>query len=228
MAGRLFEFGSYRTASVHDYANVLVPLEEAHDYSHAARTGRRSEYEAPPGEDEGNGADGEDDEDEDVETGSRTDLDNGERRKQTGTSRGNSDYNEDDNEASAASGMLPMRACEYSIEGLRRVVRQNPEGSKEGRRRWTDYECEFSLTYSTGKIRQLTGCSKIQTHQQGHPRYWHGLVQLAALLPVRIWLVRRQVSGQQSFMTSHGTCQIANQLLSFSPSHSLWMQVSRS
>lgn len=143
MAGRLFEFGSYRTVSVHDYADVLVPLEEAHDYSHAARTGRRSEYEAPPGEEEGHGVD---DDDDDLESGSRMDLDNGERRKRTSTSRGGGAVDgddEDDNEASAASGMLPMRACEYSIEGLRRAVRQSPDGGKEGRQRWTDYECAF-------------------------------------------------------------------------------------
>lgn len=147
MAGRLFEFNSYRTISVHDYSNVLVPLEEAHDYSHAARTGRRSEYEAPPGEEESNGlVDGNNGDDEDVESGSRTDLDNGERRKNTGgASRADDDEDEDDNEASAASGMLPMRACEYSIEGLRREVRKRPEGSKEGRQRWTDYECMFPL-----------------------------------------------------------------------------------
>ncbi|ERT03087.1 uncharacterized protein SPSK_08667 [Sporothrix schenckii 1099-18] len=146
MAGRLFDFGSYRTVSVHDYANVLVPLEEAHDYSHAARTGRRSEYEAPPGEDDSHGVD---DEDEDVESGSRTDLDNGERRKHTGKSRrvgpADDEEDEDDNEASAASGMLPMRACEYSIEGLRREVRKSPDGSKEGPRRWTDYELKSKL-----------------------------------------------------------------------------------
>lgn len=157
MAGRLFEFSSYRTISVHDYSDVLVPLEEAHDYSHAARTGRRSEYEAPPGEEEGNGlVDGNED-DEDVESGSRNDLDNGERRKNKNHGRASrvdddDDQDEDDNEASAASGMLPMRACEYSIEGLRREVRQSPEGSKEGRQRWTDYECMFSLSPFCGNV----------------------------------------------------------------------------
>ncbi|CAK7202773.1 hypothetical protein SEUCBS139899_005500 [Sporothrix eucalyptigena] len=142
VVGRLFEFGSYRTASVHDYTDVLVSLEEAHDYSHAARTGRKSEYEAPLGEEDGAvmGSGG-----YEVDSGIHTELENGERRKQTRTSRDNIDDEDDDNEASAASGMLPMRACEYSIEGLRQAVRQSPDGSKEGRQGWTDYELKSKL-----------------------------------------------------------------------------------
>ncbi|KIH86698.1 hypothetical protein SPBR_08210 [Sporothrix brasiliensis 5110] len=151
MAGRLFEFGSYRTVSVHDYANVLVPLEEAHDYSHAARTGRRSEYEAPPGEDDSHGVD---DDDDDVESGSRTDLDNGERRKHTGKSRrvgpADDDEDEDDNEASAASGMLPMRACEYSIEGLRRELMDATEfGISEKTVRYTTSALFLGLCFGS-------------------------------------------------------------------------------
>ncbi|CAK7228430.1 hypothetical protein SBRCBS47491_006902 [Sporothrix bragantina] len=143
--GRLFEFGSYKTASVHDYNDVLVSLEDAHDYSHAARTGRRSEYEAPPDEEDGHGL--ADSGEEGVHSGREADLENGEQRKHrhTGATLDDVDIDEDDNEASAASGMLPMRACEYSIEGLRRAVRQSPNGGKEGRQRWTDYELKSKL-----------------------------------------------------------------------------------
>ncbi|CAK7223460.1 hypothetical protein SCUCBS95973_005187 [Sporothrix curviconia] len=145
--GRLFEFGSYRTASVHDYNDVLVSLEDAHDYSHAARTGRRSEYEAPPGEEDGHdlGDGGE----EGVHSSREADPENGEQRKHrhpgTASDDVNDDEDEGDNETSAASGMLPMRACEYSIEGLRREVRRSPDGGKEGRQRWTDYELKSKL-----------------------------------------------------------------------------------
>ena len=46
---RLLPWGPRRQESVHDYAGILVPLEEAHLHSHSARSGK-SEFEEPPGE----------------------------------------------------------------------------------------------------------------------------------------------------------------------------------
>ncbi|CAK7272625.1 hypothetical protein SEPCBS57363_005224 [Sporothrix epigloea] len=147
---RLFNLGSYSTTSVHDYANVLVPLEAAHNYSHAARIGR-SEYEAPLGDEDGHA--GLFEEEEGLHSGSQADVENGERRKHkhnvSGASLGddsdNANDNANDNEVSAASSILPMRACEYSIEGLRRAVRQRNDDDKHGRQQWTDYELKSKL-----------------------------------------------------------------------------------
>ena len=84
--------------SVHDYAGVLIPLEEAHLHSYSARSGR-TEYEEPPDDDaDGDGVEG---------------------------------LKDAENEG---TGMLEMRACEYSIEGLRREVRRGGKGQ------WSEYE----------------------------------------------------------------------------------------
>lgn len=40
-----------RVESVHDYAGVLVPLDEAHLHGHSARCGRTEFEDAPPGDD---------------------------------------------------------------------------------------------------------------------------------------------------------------------------------
>ncbi|KAL7622973.1 hypothetical protein AAE478_006652 [Parahypoxylon ruwenzoriense] len=85
-----------RRESVHDYAGVLIPLEEAHLHSHSARSGR-SEF-------------------EEVSSRSRSsseglDLDDPE----PGAPK------DSDNES---AGMLQMSAAEYTIEGLRREVRK--------------------------------------------------------------------------------------------------------
>ncbi|OAA68506.1 sugar transporter [Niveomyces insectorum RCEF 264] len=136
LASRIAHFRAYPPASVTDYDGVLVSLEEAHLYSHAARMGRRSEYEHVAG-----------DEDEDEEVVDAVaeppaeedeDVENGERRKSGPLTAENGTDDDDDEDASAATAVLPMRACEYSIEGLRRAVRQGD--SKDGRRSWTDYE----------------------------------------------------------------------------------------
>ncbi len=147
VASRLFEISSYHTSPVNDYTDVLVPLEEAHLYSYAARVGRRSEYE--PADDEAEA------DQTRMDEACSGDMGNGERRKHrdTGVNGGYGNDNgrgssEDDDEASIADGMLPMRACEYSIEGLRKVMRQSSDGSKEGRRQWTEYECAFLPTPS--------------------------------------------------------------------------------
>jgi hypothetical protein len=90
-----------RAESVHDYAGVLISLEEAHLHSYSARSGR-TEYEEPPDEDvDGDGAEG---------------------------------LKDAENEA---TGMLEMRACEYSIEGLRREVRRGAKGES------SEYESMF-------------------------------------------------------------------------------------
>ncbi|KAK8048968.1 sugar transporter [Apiospora phragmitis] len=104
-------FLQYRPESVHDYAGVLVPLEEAHLHSHSARSGR-TEFEERRNE-EDDGADplmqGDDEADKDRESGEGT-------------------------------GMLQMSAAEYTIEGLRREVRQGERG-----RVWSEYELKSKL-----------------------------------------------------------------------------------
>lgn len=95
-----------RQESVHDYAGVLVPLEEAHLHSHSARCGR-SEFEEIRTSSDGPVAD-------ELEVGLPKD---------------------DDNEN---TGMLQMSAAEYTIDGLRREVR---EGQR--RRQWSEYEREL-------------------------------------------------------------------------------------
>ncbi len=103
--------GTFRTETVDNFAGVLIPLDQAHLHSHSARSGR-TEFEEPPDDGTGGtggGADGYEDDDEEV----------GKDAENEGT------------------GMLEMRACEYSIEGLRREVRRGGEGQ------WTDYESRF-------------------------------------------------------------------------------------
>ncbi|KAK8056868.1 hypothetical protein PG993_002095 [Apiospora rasikravindrae] len=106
-----WRFLQYRPESVHDYAGVLVPLEEAHLHSHSARSGRTEFEERRDVEDEG--ADplmqGDDEADKDRESGEGT-------------------------------GMLQMSAAEYTIEGLRREMRQGERG-----RVWTEYELKSKL-----------------------------------------------------------------------------------
>jgi hypothetical protein len=62
------------------------------------------------------------------------------------------------------------------------------------------------------------GRSEVETHQQGYPGHRDGTVQLAALCPLRVWLVCRQVSLsgllRRVLITDSFPC-------------SLWMQVSR-
>ena len=99
----------YGTISVDQYKGVLVPLEQAHLHSHSARTGR-TEFEEPPDE---AGA-GDDDGDEEEGKG----------------------LNDEETER---TGMLEMRACEYSIEGLRREVRRGGKGQ------WSEYESMFCV-----------------------------------------------------------------------------------
>lgn len=84
--------------SVHDYAGVQVPLEEAHLHSHSARTGR-AEFEEVRQDD---------DEERDAAPGHEDDADK-----------------DPDHEG---TGMLQMSAAEYTIEGLRRAVRHGEKG----------------------------------------------------------------------------------------------------
>ncbi|KAK6843510.1 hypothetical protein PG987_004370 [Apiospora arundinis] len=94
-------FLQYRPESVHDYAGVLVPLEEAHLHSHSARSGRTEFEERRHDEDDG-GADPlmrEDDNEADK-----------------------------DRESGEGTGMLQMSAAEYTIEGLRWELRQGERG----------------------------------------------------------------------------------------------------
>ncbi|ORY64970.1 major facilitator superfamily domain-containing protein [Pseudomassariella vexata] len=84
-----------RGESVHDYVGVLVPLEEAHLYSHSARSGR-CEF-------------------EEVRDGGIREEENpldDEREAEAGKDGENED-----------TGMLQMCAAEYTVEGLRREIR---------------------------------------------------------------------------------------------------------
>jgi hypothetical protein len=86
------------------------------------------------------------------------------------------------------TGMLAMTACEYSVEGLRREVRRGGKGD------WSEYESRFHhgrMEDGGGRGRTLMRRSEIKAHQQGHPGYWHGEVQLAAVHPLWIWVVCR-------------------------------------
>lgn len=128
-----WRFGTGHVESVEDYAGVLVPLEEAHLYSHSARTGR-TEFET---HEEG---------DDDDETGSAKDGD-GERQ-----------------------GMLQMNAAEYTIEGLRKAMREGRRGN------WTEYESKSWRATHSERRGSLTANSQIKTHQQGYTRHRHGLI----------------------------------------------------
>ena len=122
-----------RQESVHDYAGVLVPLEEAHLHSYSARCGKAEFEERRRGSgDDDVGVDNDDynanaagpnyhyDEDEETALGTA--------------------YKSGDHEG---EGMLQMDAAEYTIEGLRRDARKGEPG-----RRWTEYECEFCISFS--------------------------------------------------------------------------------
>ncbi|KAI1822144.1 sugar transporter [Xylaria intraflava] len=109
-----------RQESVHDYAGVLVPLEEAHLYSHSARSGRTEFEEARQSSDDDDASvDLDSDEDEDEETALGTAFKNGN---------------------SEGAGMLQMDAAEYTIEGLRRDACKDEPG-----RKWTEYELKSKI-----------------------------------------------------------------------------------
>lgn len=99
----------YRPESVHDYAGVLVPLEEAHLHSHSARSGH-TEFEERRNDEEEEGADPLMREDDEADK---------------------------DRESGEGMGMLQMSAAEYTIEGLKREMRQGERG-----RIWSEYECK--------------------------------------------------------------------------------------
>ncbi|KAL8392014.1 hypothetical protein RB595_002282 [Gaeumannomyces hyphopodioides] len=110
---RLLGAGRVETAA--DYAGVLIPLEDAHLYSHSARSGRTEYEEASVSDDGGDGDD----------TERRGGGDDAPATKQ------------DEHEG---TGMLQMRAAEYSIEGLRREVRRGEKGTQ-----WSAYEMKSKL-----------------------------------------------------------------------------------
>ncbi|KAK8872926.1 sugar transporter [Apiospora arundinis] len=94
-------FLQYRPESVHNYAGVLVPLEEAHLHSHSARSGRTEFEERRHDEDDGG-------------TDPLMREDDNEADK--------------DRESGEGTGMLQMSAAEYTIEGLRWELRQGERG----------------------------------------------------------------------------------------------------
>ncbi|KAI0405994.1 sugar transporter [Xylaria palmicola] len=104
-----------RQESVHDYIDVLVPLEEAHLHSHSARCGK-AEFE------EDRHGSGHDDADADLD----------DEETALGVAFKNSD--------NEGEGMLQMDAAEYTIEGLRRDIRKGEPG-----RRWTEYELKSKI-----------------------------------------------------------------------------------
>jgi hypothetical protein len=95
-------FSSGPRHSVHDYAGVLVPLEQAHHHSHSARQGRTefeaSEEERPIVHDEEDGVDA------------------------------SKDAEDDDGDGGEEQSMLQMNAAEYTIEGLRKEMRKGRQG----------------------------------------------------------------------------------------------------
>jgi hypothetical protein len=97
-------FRGLRRASTEDYSGVLVPLEEAHLYSHSARKGR---------------------------TESEDHLD-----RHNGETNGKQDDDDEGHDEEEGTGMLELKAAEYSIAGLRKEVRRGARG------KWTDYESE--------------------------------------------------------------------------------------
>lgn len=114
-------WGTRRPESTDDFIGVLVPLDEAHRYSHSRKQGK-TEYE------EANTI-----EDPDIEAR----LDSLARDSDDGDDL-DAAKEESDNEA---AGMLQMTAAEYTIEGLRTEMRKGHGGGPGGR--WTSYESEF-------------------------------------------------------------------------------------
>ncbi|KAK3377844.1 major facilitator superfamily domain-containing protein [Podospora didyma] len=104
-----------RAESVDDYAGVLIELEEAHLHSHKHRSGRRTELNEFLVDDD--------------------DDDYGDSNHHGG---GRGKIGGDDDEV---TGMLDMSVAEYSIEGLRKEVRQ---GAGKGET-WTAYEMKSKL-----------------------------------------------------------------------------------
>ncbi|KAG6142027.1 hypothetical protein E4U12_003864 [Claviceps purpurea] len=107
-----------RVESVHDYAGVLVPLEEAHLHGISARSdrtrsdSRRQDRRADDLESAATAAAEEEEEEEEEEM---------------------------KNADSEAEAMLQMEEAEYTIDGLRAEMRQGRQG------RWTEYEVKSKL-----------------------------------------------------------------------------------
>ncbi|KAG6273521.1 hypothetical protein E4U49_000141 [Claviceps purpurea] len=104
-----------RVESVHDYAGVLVPLEEAHLHGISARSDR-----------------------------TRSDSRRQDRRADDLESAATAAAEEEEEEEmknadSEAEAMLQMEEAEYTIDGLRAEMRQGRQG------RWTEYEVKSKL-----------------------------------------------------------------------------------
>lgn len=123
MAGRItaWRWQSARWTPA-DFSSVVIPLEQAHLHSHSARCGR-AEYEELPDQDHG-----EDDDDADDEDDHKV--------------RGGGGGREGEGEGDEGTGMLPMSAAEYSIEGLRQEVRRGGGGTR------SEYESESVLRWA--------------------------------------------------------------------------------
>lgn len=99
------------------YTDVLIPLEEAHLYSHKARKrAKRDEYERLNQHDDDDAIGP----DLDSRPGAKDDQDSDSTSDETAAVIGGADR-------------------EYTIESLRREVRSGAKGQ------WTDYECEYYL-----------------------------------------------------------------------------------
>jgi hypothetical protein len=129
-----------RTESVHDYAGVLVSLEEAHLHSHSARTGKCEFEEAR---------------DDNEEESDRLVDEEGAAK----------DGEHEDNEEGA--GMLQMSAAEYTIEGLRRAVRKDEKGGQKATEYECEYWRYFKqllMKIGLHHMLMLRG-SKIKAHK---------------------------------------------------------------
>ncbi|KAG6175436.1 hypothetical protein E4U51_000075 [Claviceps purpurea] len=106
-----------RVESVHDYAGVLVPLEEAHLHGISARSDRtRSDSRR------------QDRRADDLESAATAAAEEEEEEEE-----------EMKNADSEAEAMLQMEEAEYTIDGLRAEMRQGRQG------RWTEYEVKSKL-----------------------------------------------------------------------------------
>ena len=142
---RFLSWNLSRHETVHSYAGVLVPLEEAHLHSHSARIGR-TEFEERPD----SAGDDLQDEAEMYEPGSGA----------AAAAAKDPDLDQDNE----STGMLQMSAAEYTIEGLRREVRKG--GGRAGH---SEYEREFlfssprAFLQGTGPLTRLGTALKRST-----------------------------------------------------------------
>lgn len=144
-------WGTRRPETTSTYHGVLVPLDQAHRYSHSRKQGKTEYEEAPTVEDP------------DIEARLDSLASNSDDEDGLDAAK-----EESDNEA---AGMLQMTAAEYTIEGLRNEMNQGQGGGPGGR--WTTYESEFHAGPSEDGA---DVDSQIKVDKQSSTGHWHGEV----------------------------------------------------